>query len=270
MKIVLDAGHGYQTPGKRTPDGMREYEFNRAVANYARQELLQYENVQVLFTHSDERDVPLQERTNRANSWGANVFVSIHANAFGNGGWNTAQGIETYVHNVTSARSIGVARAVHRQLIQATGRRDRGVKEANFHVLRETNMPAILCECGFMTYYPEAQLLKTESYRRTCAKAIVDGLVAYYNLRRKPVVGGVTTPPGSGLYKVQVGAFRAKENADSLERRLQSRGYNTFVFLDQGLYKVQVGAFSEKRNADSLATRLRRDGFDTFIAFERS
>ena len=270
MKIVLDAGHGYQTPGKRTPDGMREYEFNRAVVNYARQELLRYENVQVLFTHSDERDVPLTERTNRANSWGANVFVSIHANAFGNGGWNTAQGIETYVHNVSGSRSIGVARTVHRQLIQATGRRDRGVKEANFHVLRETNMPAILCECGFMTYYPEAQLLKTESYRRTCAKAIADGLANYYNLRLKPVVGGATTPAqGAGLYKVQVGAFRAKENAIDLERRLQAKGYATFVFQDQGLHKVQVGAFSEKQNAENVATKLRQDGFDTFIAFER-
>lgn len=261
MKIVLDAGHGYNTAGKRTPDGMREYEFNRVVAQYARQELLNYQNVEILFTHSDDRDVPLQERTDRANSWGANAFVSIHANAYGTGGWNSVQGIETYTPTVHSPNSDRLASSVHRRLIQATGRRDRGIKSANFHVLRETTMRAILCECGFMTHYQEAQLLKTDSYRRTCARAIVDGIVEHFNLKLKP-----TAPPTTGLYKVQVGAFQAKENADNLAKELNGRGYSTFVFLDQGLYKVQTGAFSQKANADSLAAQLRRQGYSTFIS----
>ncbi|WP_404468992.1 N-acetylmuramoyl-L-alanine amidase [Sutcliffiella horikoshii] len=261
MKIVLDAGHGYSTPGKRTPDGMREYEFNKVVAQYIRQELLRYQDVEVLFTHSDERDVPLQERTDRANAWEAKAFVSIHANAFGNGGWNTAQGIETYTPIVQSPNSDRLANMVHRRLIQATGRRDRGIKSANFHVLRETTMASILCECGFMTYYPEAQLLKTDSYRRTCALAIAGGLVEYFNLKLKP-----TPPPVTRVYKVQVGAFRAKENADSLAAELNTKGFNTFVFREDNLYKVQAGAFSQKENADRLAATLRSQGYTTFIS----
>ncbi|CAG9621387.1 Sporulation-specific N-acetylmuramoyl-L-alanine amidase [Sutcliffiella rhizosphaerae] len=261
MRIVLDAGHGYNTQGKRTPDGMREYEFNRVVAQYAREELLRYQNVEILFTHSDDRDVPLQERTNRANNWQARAFVSIHANAFGNGGWNTAQGIETYTPTVDSPNSDRLANMVHRRLIQSTGRRDRGIKSANFHVLRETNMASVLCECGFMTFYQEAQLLKTDSYRRTCALAIAAGLVEYFNLQLKS-----TPPPTTRIYKVQVGAFRAKENADNLAAELRRKGFNTFVFQEQGLYKVQTGAFSEKANADRLAATLRAQGYNTFIS----
>ncbi|MGD6831756.1 N-acetylmuramoyl-L-alanine amidase [Sutcliffiella halmapala] len=261
MKIVLDAGHGYSTTGKRTPDGMREYEFNRVVAQYTREELLKYQDVEVLFTHSDERDVPLQERTDRANSWEADAFISIHANAYGSGGWNTAQGIETYTPAVESPNSDRLARLVHPRLIHATGRRDRGIKTANFHVLRETKMASILVECGFMTYYPEAQLLKTDSYRKTCARAIAEGVAEYFNLELKP-----TPPPAKAVYKVQVGAFKAQENADNLANELDRKGYSTFVFQEQGLNKVQVGAFSQKENADRLAEKLRKQGYSTFIS----
>src|SRR5690606_10532549 len=79
-----------------------------------------------------------------------------------------------------------LAEAVHRQLIRATGRPDRGVKSANFHVLRETRMTAILVECGFMTNREECELLKSDAYRRKCAEAIVAGIVEVYGLRKKP------------------------------------------------------------------------------------
>ena len=98
MKIVLDAGHGFATLGKQTPDGMKEYEFNRAVAHYARNLLSDYANLEVLFSHSDEQDVLLKGRTDLANRLGADCFLSIHANAAGNGDWHEAEGIETFIH----------------------------------------------------------------------------------------------------------------------------------------------------------------------------
>ena len=188
FKIAIDAGHGPETPGKRSPDGsLREYQFNSAVARYVADELLHgYEGVEILMTHADDRDVPLKERTDRANAWKADLFVSIHANAAGDGGWNGAQGIETFVYTTRPAAATKLAEAVHRNLIRATGRPDRGVKTANFHVLRETKMPAILVECGFMTNQEEAALLKTDTYRRKCAAAIVAGIVEVYGLRKKP------------------------------------------------------------------------------------
>jgi N-acetylmuramoyl-L-alanine amidase len=187
MRIVIDAGHGPQTPGKRSPDGsLREYHFNAPTARYVADELLHgYEGVEILMTHDDSRDVPLKERTDRANAWKADLFVSIHANAYGDGGWSSAQGIETFVYETRPAAAVALANAVQRQLVKATGRPDRGVKSANFHVLRETKMTAILVECGFMTHRQEAELLKSDSYRRKCAEAIVAGIVETYGLRRK-------------------------------------------------------------------------------------
>lgn len=226
MKIVLDAGHGYETAGKRTPDGMREYEFNRVVASYAKQMLEGYENVEVFFTHSDDRDVPLSERTNKANLLKVDIFVSIHANAYGSGGWNDVNGIETYVYVTKPKESYEVAQVVQQKLVDLTDRINRGVKTANFHVLRETSMTAILCECGFMTNREEAGLLKSDQYRKTCAQAIVNGLVEYYGLQKKP------EPKPQGLWKVQVGAFSNKENAERLANELQNKGYTTYIVFE--------------------------------------
>jgi N-acetylmuramoyl-L-alanine amidase len=194
MRIVIDAGHGPETPGKRSPDGsLREYQFNSAVARYVADALLHgYEGVDIMLTHDDSRDVPLKERTDRANTWKADLFVSIHANAYGDGGWNSAQGIETYVYETRPPAAVALANAVQRQLIRATGRPDRGVKSANFHVLRETKMTAILVECGFMTNREECELLKSDAYRRKCAEAIVAGIVETYGLKPKQTV---QTPP---------------------------------------------------------------------------
>jgi N-acetylmuramoyl-L-alanine amidase len=186
MKIAIDAGHGPETPGKRTPDGsLREYQFNSAVARYVADMLLHgYEGVEILLTHADDRDVPLRERTDRANAWKADLFVSIHANAAGEG-WSAAQGIETYVYDTRPPTAVALANAVQRNLIRMTGRPDRGVKSANFHVLRETKMTAILVECGFMTNRDECELLKSDEYRRKCAAAIVSGIVTTYGLQQK-------------------------------------------------------------------------------------
>lgn len=67
------------------------------------------------------------------------------------------------------------------------------------------------------------------------------------------------------LYRVQVGAFKVKENADKLEKELKSKGYNTYIVKQGTLWKVQVGAFSIKINATNLANKLKRDGYNTYI-----
>ncbi|MGQ4667604.1 N-acetylmuramoyl-L-alanine amidase [Metabacillus halosaccharovorans] len=224
MKIAIDAGHGYETPGKRSVDGLKEYEFNRAVAGEMKKLLEKYEGVTVLFTHSDQRDVPLNERTTKANKEKVDVFISIHANAHGNGNqWTSAEGIETYVYTTKPKTATRLAQMVQNELISSTKRKDRGVKTANFHVLKATSMTAILCECGFMTNKEEAALLQTSSYRLTCAKAIVDAIVKYYQLTK------IKKTISSSLYKVQVGAFSNKQNAEALAKELKAKGYDTFI-----------------------------------------
>ncbi|MFD1135566.1 N-acetylmuramoyl-L-alanine amidase [Paenibacillus urinalis] len=187
MKIVIDAGHGYYTFGKRCPDGsMREWEFNAVVANCVAQMLAAYDGVETKFTHdvTGKTDVLLSTRTKTANAWGADILVSIHANA-ASGTWGIAEGIETFVYSTKSAASVKLANAVQAQLIARTGRRNRGVKMGDLHMVRETKMPAILVECGFMDNREEAALLKTDAYRRKCAEAIVAGIVEVYGLKAR-------------------------------------------------------------------------------------
>lgn len=183
MKIMLDAGHGYSTPGKRSFHGMREYEFTRKVASFAKELLASYQNVTVYFAHSDKRDVPLQERTDAANRLHADVYVSIHGNAYGTT-WNDANGIETYVYVTKPKEANELARKIQKHLVEMTGLRDRGVKNADFHVLRETNMTAVLAECGFYTNKNEEARMRTERFQKTCAKAIVLGLMEQFDLKK--------------------------------------------------------------------------------------
>ncbi|WP_353056096.1 MULTISPECIES: N-acetylmuramoyl-L-alanine amidase [unclassified Mesobacillus] len=240
---MLDAGHGYNTPGKRSPDGLREYEFNRAVANYANQLLENYKNVTVYFSHSDQRDVSLTARTDKANSLNVDIFVSIHANAFGSGGWNNVGGIETYVYPSRPPVANQLAQKIQRNLVIATGFENRGVRTADFHVLRETKMDAVLVEGGFMTNRNEVELLRSETYRRTIAEGIVKALAEQFKLEQKDNAAPSPAPSPS-----------AAKSAASARKG--------------GLYKVQAGAFEDERNAEELAARLRNAGFEAYIEKE--
>jgi N-acetylmuramoyl-L-alanine amidase len=223
MKFVIDAGHGYSTPGKRSPSGMKEYEFNRAAAQSLKEALLGYENTEVFFTHSDQEDVSLKRRTDFANTMKADVFISIHANAFGTG-WNDARGIETYVYKTKPAAAVRLAGAIQNRLVFMTGLVNRGVKAADFHVLRETKMTAVLVECGFMTNRKEAEMLSSPNYRIICGHAIASALADFYNLKKKT--------KKRSLYKVQAGAFSKKENAEALALLLKKAGFDAFVSRD--------------------------------------
>lgn len=271
MKIMLDAGHGFDTPGKRSPDGMREYEFNRAVATYAKELLDNYQNVAVYFAHSDQTDIPLQQRTNNANNLRVDIYVSIHANAAGST-WSSAGGIETFVYPSRPPGAVALATKIQNQLISRTGLRNRGVKTADFHVLRETNMDAVLVECGFMSNPDEIKLLRSEGFRRTCAEGIVAALAEHFRLEKKPSATPPPQPapapapsPTTGLYKVQVGAFKQRSNADNLSTRLKNDGFQNFIVSDGGLFKVQTGAFRNKQNADELAQTLRSKGYQPYV-----
>jgi N-acetylmuramoyl-L-alanine amidase len=188
MKIMLDAGHGYNTPGKRTPDGMREFEFNNAVAEYTKKLLLEYENVEVIFSHDQtgKTDISLADRVTKAKKEKVDAVVSIHANAFGST-WNEANGIETFIsEDRMPFTELELASYIQNHLIRETGRRNRGVKRGNLYMTKVSNtIPSVLCELGFMTNKEEAALLKTAAYREKCAQAIVNGLVEQFKLKPK-------------------------------------------------------------------------------------
>ncbi|MDX1807554.1 MAG: N-acetylmuramoyl-L-alanine amidase [Paenisporosarcina sp.] len=178
LKIVIDAGHGPYTPGKRSPDGqLKEFEFNESVARRIKKRI-QNENLLCIFSHDISRDVPLKERITLANRLKVDLFVSIHANAFGVQ-WNDVNGIETYTCLRAGTKTKSLATLIHQELITLTRRKNRGIKQEDFAVLRETTMPAVLVECGFMTNQQEMKLLKDPMYQQKCADGISSGILQF-------------------------------------------------------------------------------------------
>lgn len=190
MIIAIDAGHGPETAGKRSPDGtLREYQFNSAVADEMQKLLAGYKCVTF---RTDEKisDVPLRARCNEAIAKKATLFISIHANAVGNE-WNTAGGIETLIRDgdPTSAKYIAdftLATAVQRRLVEGAKLRDRKVKQRkDLYILNTMQCPTILVEAGFMTNRAECNLLKSPAYRALAAQCIAKGILDVYKLLKK-------------------------------------------------------------------------------------
>lgn len=233
VKIAVDAGHGLNTPGKRTPDGEREWSFNKVVAESLIKELQTYEDVSILRIDdpTGKRDVPLRERTNKANKWGADVFVSCHHNAY-QGRWGSHTGTETYTYNGRNANSESpkIAKLVHAEVVKAMGLRDRGLKKANFHVLRETKgYPAILIEGGFMDSTIDIKVMRDNAKLKAQGKAIATGLAKYYKLKKKPTPKPKPKPTPGKLYKVQIGAYSSKKNAEAQAEKARKAGFETYI-----------------------------------------
>jgi N-acetylmuramoyl-L-alanine amidase len=223
LKISLSAGHSFHTLGKRTPDGMREWTFNSVVVKYMMILLADYQDVAVLRLDDPTgvKDIPLDERSDRSNSWGAHVHVDVHANAYGSG-WNEANGIETFVYKHSELESTKLANVVQENLIKYTGLKSRGVKEGNLHMVRDPKAKAkILVEAGFMTNQKEAALLKSDDYRKTVAKAIVDAMVTVYSLKKKKV---------DKYYRIKTGTFKDKEQAEKIAEGIR-KTYGITVYV---------------------------------------
>ncbi|MBC5637846.1 LysM peptidoglycan-binding domain-containing protein [Ornithinibacillus sp. BX22] len=203
-KIALDAGHGMNTPGKRTPDGEREWYFNNKVVVAATRYLNEYENAIIirLDDPTGNTDVSLTARTNKANSEGADILVSYHHNA-NTGQWGTWTGTETY-HYPGSSTGLALARKIHPAIVGAMGLRDRGIKSENFHMLRESNMPAILIEGGFMDSTIDIVKMRDDIVMDRTGKALADAIASHFGLRRKDNGGTntYTVQPGDTLWSI--------------------------------------------------------------------
>jgi len=219
VKIVIDAGHGFNTPGKRSPDDEREWSFNNKVAKYAIAKLKTFKNVEILRVDdpTGKTDVPLTIRTTLANEWQADVYASIHHNTLTDK-WGSHSGIETYTMDnpTVSSKSIEIAGAIHPRIVMAMGISDRGMKRANFHVLRESAMPAFLSEGGFMDSTVDILKLRDNHYLQAQGEAIAEGLAIYFKLQ--PLTASADSPtlsPKEGAIKLYKPSSQALINSTS-------------------------------------------------------
>ena len=181
--IALDAGHGGTSPGAVYPDAsgtdILEKDLTLAITTKLAA-ILEASGYNVVLTRPGDTTVDLYTRADIANAAKADVFVSIHINASGT--VPTFQGIYTY-HHPSSTRSKLFAQAVQSAICAATGGIDRGINSADFVVLRETDMAAVLVECGFMSHLEELANLMNDSYQQKLAQGIAQGIGDYLSTR---------------------------------------------------------------------------------------
>ncbi len=177
--IVIDPGHGQFDLGTHN-DLCEEKTLALNTSLYLKSELIN-RGYRVVMTRSLDEFVSLKKRAQIANDLKSQVLLSIHYNAAHN---NKAHGIEIFYPKQAKPwkykQSKILAQTILRKMLLHTGANSRGIKEGNLCVIRETNMPAILIECGFITNEEECKKMINPQYQKTLAKSIAEGLEEYF------------------------------------------------------------------------------------------
>lgn len=225
VKIALDAGHGKNTPGKRClksidPKETIEWKLNSRIADKVTNKLSDYDGIETIRVDdpSGKVDVPLKQRCQIANDSKADLYLSIHHNAGANG--SNAGGITVYTF-LESKHTM--QKRLYQKLIEKTslkGNRTSWDLQANFSVLKYTDMPACLMELGFMDSRVDVPIILTEQYAEQCADGIVEFLIEEYKLVKKAP---------KTIYKVQVGVYSDRKNAEFMQSKLKALGLDSVI-----------------------------------------
>ncbi len=170
--VALDAGHGGLDPGAIGPRGLHEADVVLDVAQRVR-DLLVRDGVRVLMIRDDDRTVDLDDRPRMAREGGATIFVSIHANASPRAAVN---GTETYY---LTPQSLVLAQMIQDELNIMLGIPSRGIKTANFVVLRDNEVPSVLVEAAFISHPDDEARLGDQTFRQHVAEAVYHGIIRF-------------------------------------------------------------------------------------------
>ena len=221
FKLALNAGHYKHTTGKRChpsidPDQTREWTLNDRICDKLEKILSEYDGIEVLRIDdtTGETDVSLSNRSAKANGWGADLYLSIHHNAagklFGGGG------IVAYVYTSPTDEEMLWQKELYNAAVKSTGlygNRSTPLARKNLHEVRETKMPAVLMECGFMDSTVDCPIILTEIYADKLANAFAEVIINKSGATKKAV-------PSSKGYAVQIGFFDTYKEAEAFIRVL--------------------------------------------------
>lgn len=237
LKIVLDAGHGINTAGKRCmkkidPNETREWILNSRIAEKLEQLLKSY-NCEVLRVDdtTGQKDIALADRVKVANTWGADVYISIHHNA---GVYGRPSGGTLVFYYSNAAERQNQAQNLYNEIIAKTnlyGDRSYHIKKYPYYVIKNTKMPAFLFENGFMDSTTDVPIILTDTHATKTAEGVLNFLIKSFHLEKLKVEVEETKPEAgsSKLYKVQCGAFSNKDNATALLKKLKADGYEGII-----------------------------------------
>ena len=221
-KVVIDAGHGGSDPGAIGVDNYNEKDATLSISKKV-VELLKKQGLEVKLTRDSDKYISLQERCNIANNYAADCFVSIHCNAF-NG---NAKGLESF--SLNSETSDLATCVLEEMLNERTYTLNRGVKFANFDVLRNTKMRSCLVEIGFIDNIDDYKIIREKE--NEIALGIAKGICKHLEVEYKkeetkpPVVDSET------FYRVVCGSFNNRVYAEERIEELKEAGFND-AFID--------------------------------------
>lgn len=273
-KVYWDKGHGGSDPGA-IGNGMQEKSVVNKIVNYADKYIkANYEGVVTKMSRSGDQTRSLTQRTNEANKWGADVLVSVHLNSFN----KKARGFESFVFNGSiGSGTRNLQNALHDEIMKVVRRYDksapdRGKKRANFHMLRESRMSAVLTENLFIDSAIDAKLLKQEAFIKAIGEAHAIGIAKHLKLKEKKKAS--TSKPsaskpstgGNTVYRIITGSYKSRANAINRVAALKKAGFDSFIVVaSNGFHRVITGSFANRSNANSRIAALKRAGFDSFV-----
>ena len=175
--IVIDPGHGGKNPGAIGTTGTWESNINYDIASRLN-ELLQHGGAYTIMTRKSEEDPGLWDRPAIANNSHADLFVSVHSDSHPD---KATRGTTIYAHNNATQENWSLAWFIHNAIVRNTGLVSKGLRAANFVVLRESQVPAVLVEAAYLSNKEDEAQLKDPNFRQLVAQGIYNGIVEYYN-----------------------------------------------------------------------------------------
>lgn len=237
FKIALDAGHGLGTAGKRCdktldPKETREWTLNSRICNKIEELLKPYEGYDLMRVDdvTGKKDIALETRTANANKFNADLYLSIHADAGIKRG--TGGGITSFRHPNSGAKTKSWQTDLYNAVIKYTGlkgNRATPINTANFQVLRETIMDAVLFECGFMDSKTDVPIILTDAFATNVAKGCVEVIVKRGGLTKKKATQPTQPTETKKLFRVQVGAYGERKNAENMRDKLKAKGFDAVI-----------------------------------------
>lgn len=216
MKVFIGVGHGGSDPGA-VANGVKEKDLNLPIAKACRDELKRH-GVEVRLSRTKDENDPLIEEIKECNAFSPDLAVDIHNNAGG------GDGAEAFYH-YGGGKSKTLAENILSEIVKV-GQNSRGAKirknsqgKDYYGFIRETSCPAVIVECAFVDNASDLKILATESDRQKAGRAIAKGVLKTLGVEIQ----------GERLYRVQVGAYLLKSNAEDMQKKIKAVGFDAFI-----------------------------------------
>ena len=216
MKVFIGVGHGGSDPGA-VANGVKEKDLNLSIAKACSDELKRH-GVEVMLSRAKDENDTLSEEIRECNAYAPDLAVDIHNNAGG------GDGAEVFYH-YGGGKSKTLAENILSEIVKV-GQNSRGAKirknsqgKDYYGFIRETSCPAVIVECAFVDNASDLKILATEGDRQKVGQAIAKGVLKTLGVEHQ----------GERLYRVQVGAYLLKSNAEDMQKKIKAVGFDAFI-----------------------------------------